>query len=99
VTNVFEEATTTELLNLPASKDVVARFAGMKDLSAFDNNKEALGRLVDAMLKLVSVPSSLSEYSLDQVHHAAEMVRWCVIKDHSPYDDILADMGLDDWGP
>lgn len=97
MTNVFEEATTTELLNLPASKDVVAKFAGMQDLSAFDDNHEALGRLLDAMLKLVSVPDSLSDYSLDQIHHAAEMVRWCVLKDHSPYDDLLPDVGF--WGP
>ena len=94
----FEEATTTELLALPVCKRIVATYAGMADLSAFSTKPEKLANLVSAMETATSVPPALSDYSLDQVHHAAEMVRWCVLKDTTPYEhELLAEMMGFDW--
>ncbi len=88
----FNEATTTELLALPVCKQIAATFAGMENLSAFDSVPGKLENLVEVMEAATEVPPALSAYSLDHVHHAAEMLRWCVLKDQASYDGVMFDI-------
>jgi len=69
------EDTTVKLLSLPKSREVVARFAGMQDLSAFADQPEKLKALCEALLDLDGVPPALDQWSLGTIHNAARLVK------------------------
>ena len=69
------EDTTVKLLSLPKSREVVARFAGMQDLSAFADQPEKLKALCEALLDMDGVPPALDQWSLGTIRNAARLVR------------------------
>jgi len=97
----FEEATTTEIFTPSKAREVVAEFAGMADLSAFDDAPDKLSNLLDTIEELDEVPDHMSDYTVDQLHQAAEMVRYFKFDtNRSPYSGLLDDLDLffdDSW--
>ena len=73
--------TTVKLLNLPTSRRVVATFAGMADLSAFDSQPDKLAALCDALATIDCVAPELDKYSLGTIQNAARLVRAFIDRD------------------
>ena len=71
----FDEDT-VEIFTPQKSEEVVAEFAGMSNLSSFRGARSKLHRLLDTMDALTSVPPHMSQYTLDQIRQAVEMVRY-----------------------
>lgn len=91
----FEEATTTEIFTPQKAKEVVAEFAGMQDLSAFDRAPDKLTNLLDTIEGLDKAPDHMAHYTVDQLHSAAEMVRYFKLDaGRSPYSGLLDDLDL-----
>ena len=86
---------TEEVVSPRKSNEIVAEFAGMRDLGAFDSCPEKLVRLLEAIEELDDVPPHMSQYTLDQLQQAVENVRYFKLGNGvSPYTGLLDDLDL-----
>ena len=71
--------TTTKLVTLDKSKEIVAIFAGVQQVSDLMATPDELASVLNALSRLEEAPSCIEGFTLEQVKQAAEMVRYFCI--------------------
>ncbi len=71
----FDDEDTVETPTAEKSKQIVAEYVEMRDLSSFDDRPAKLFKVLDAIEDLEEVPPHVTAYSLDVLKHAAKQVR------------------------